>query len=128
MPCWLSLTADGDRTRRAEPLTEAWAMAREVPEVLAVGVNCCTLETAAAAVAPAHAASGRPVVVYPNSGEGWDGARRDWSGSATFDPAAALGWVADGARLVGGCCRVTPAQIGELARLLRGAEGASSVR
>jgi S-methylmethionine-dependent homocysteine/selenocysteine methylase len=30
--------------------------------------------------------------------------------------ALAAGWVADGARVVGGCCRVSPADIAELAR------------
>jgi homocysteine S-methyltransferase len=30
------------------------------------------------------------------------------------DPAAARRWVGAGARIVGGCCRVTPAMIAEL--------------
>ena len=40
VPCWLSMTAVGDRTRAGEPLAEAFAMAAEVTEVIAVGVNC----------------------------------------------------------------------------------------
>lgn len=39
-PCWLSLTVDGDRTRAGEPAADAFAMAADVDEVVAVGVNC----------------------------------------------------------------------------------------
>ena len=36
--------------------------------------------------------------------------RRSWAGTATFGPEHAAVWVASGARLVGGCCRVGPAR------------------
>ena len=40
-PCWLSLTCASPTTTRAgEPVAEAFAMARDVAEVIAVGVNC----------------------------------------------------------------------------------------
>ncbi|WP_208765335.1 homocysteine S-methyltransferase family protein, partial [Streptomyces albidochromogenes] len=39
------------------------------------------------------------------------------SGGATYDPGRVREWRAAGARLVGGCCRVGPAEIAELARL-----------
>ncbi len=114
IPCWLSLTADGERTRRGEPLAEAFAMAADVPEVVAVGVNCCSADTADRGV-PLARAAGRPAVVYPNSGEQWDGAGRHWVGDPTFGPERVGRWVGDGARLVGGCCRVGPGQIAEIA-------------
>ncbi len=117
VPCWLSLTAAGDRTRRGEPLAEAFAMAAEVPEVVAVGVNCCSAASADLDV-PLAGVTGLPVVVYPNSGEGWDGARRRWVGEPTFTADRVTSWVDRGARLVGGCCRVGPDQIAEVVRLL----------
>ena len=47
---------------------------------------------------------------------------RRWTGSRhPVDGAAAGGWIAAGARIVGGCCRVTPAQIGDMAASLRAA-------
>ena len=52
--------------------------------------------------------TGKPVVVYPNSGEDWDAVARSWRGSGPQLPGEVAGWVADGARLVGGCCRVDP--------------------
>jgi homocysteine S-methyltransferase len=69
-------------------------------------------------VALARAVSGKPVVCYPNSGEGWDVRARGWAGPRTFDPADTPAWVAAGARLVGGCCRVGPDDIRAVADAL----------
>ena len=85
VPVWLSLTTvlDDDgvvRTRRGERAADVFAMAAGVDAVIAVGVNC----TDPAGVGPAIAAaarSGKPVVVYPNSGEGWDAVGRRWTGT-----------------------------------------------
>jgi homocysteine S-methyltransferase len=123
VPVWLSLTTvvDGDgvvRTRRGEPAREVFAMARDVDAVVAVGVNCTDPDGVLAAVGAATA-SDRPVVVYPNSGERWDAAARRWAGTPGLSPTGALGWVAAGARLVGGCCRVGPADIAALAAVIR---------
>lgn len=114
VPSWLSLTNQGPVTRRGESLGEAFALAREVPEIIAVGVNCCSAVGLESILADAVASSGKPAVAYPNSGEGWDGPRRTWTGEPAFDPAAAPGWVRAGAALVGGCCRVTPADIADV--------------
>ncbi|MEZ5092994.1 homocysteine S-methyltransferase [Nocardioides sp.] len=117
VPCWLSLTAVGDRTRRDEPVAEAFAMAAEAPEVVAAGVNCCTADSADAALALAAVFPG---VVYPNSGEEWDPVGRRWAGAATFTVDRVRGWVDHGARLVGGCCRVGPDRIAEVSSIVRG--------
>ncbi len=114
MGCWLSLTCAGGQTRAGEPVEEAFAMARDVEEVIAVGVNCTEPGEVADLVRRAAAVSGLPVVVYPNGGEHWDAVRRCWAGEPTFEASEARDWVAAGARLVGGCCRVGPAQIGRL--------------
>jgi homocysteine S-methyltransferase len=119
VPVWLSLTTvvDGDgvaRTRRGEPAAEVFAMARGVTEVVAVGVNC----TEPAGVLPAleaASAAGVPLAAYPNSGEAWDAGARRWTGTGEVPADDAAAWVAAGARLVGGCCRVGPAGIAALA-------------
>jgi len=112
VPAWLSLSAAGGRTRAGEPLEEAFAMAAGVAEVIAVGVNCTTPADATAAVqlAGAHGAA----VVYPNSGQDWNAAARSWEGRSEFHPDDVTAWVAAGARLVGGCCRVGPEDISGL--------------
>ena len=123
VPVWLSLTtvvdADGlARTRRGELAADVFAMAADVAEVVAVGVNC----TAPASVLPglrAAAASGKPVVVYPNSGETWAAAARRWTGSPGVAQDDVLAWVSAGARLLGGCCRIRPDDISRLRATLR---------
>ncbi|KEF96362.1 hypothetical protein K883_03399 [Mycobacterium sp. TKK-01-0059] len=116
MPAWLSYTIDGARTRAGQPLTEAFAVAAGVDEIVAVGVNCCAPDDVLPAIASASEI-GKPVIVYPNSGERWDG--RAWVGPRTFATGLAAQWVSAGARIVGGCCRVGPADIAELAPLRR---------
>ncbi|KOT79710.1 homocysteine methyltransferase [Streptomyces rimosus subsp. pseudoverticillatus] len=120
VPAWLSFSAAGEHTRAGQPLEDAFALASDVPEVVAVGVNCCTPEDADQAVALAARASGKPVVVYPNSGESWDAQARAWCGTPAFSANRVASWTAAGARLVGGCCRVGPDAVAALARQLAG--------
>jgi homocysteine S-methyltransferase len=118
-PAWLSFTcADGAHTRRGEPVEAAFALAGASPRVVAVGVNCTAPEFVEELVSRARAVTAKPIVVYPNSGEGWDPVARAWVGrpGPTVDARTARAWVAAGARLVGGCCRVGPDRIAELAR------------
>jgi homocysteine S-methyltransferase len=110
-PCWLSITCAGERTRAGEPAVEAFSLARGVDEIVAVGVNCIDPADAYTLVQSARESTGKPVVVYPNSGERWDAAARAWIGPTTYRPKDVKDWISVGARLVGGCCRVGPAQI-----------------
>src|SRR5919202_1391992 len=87
---------------------EAFALARDSSAVIAVGVNCTDPAGVPAAVRLAAQVSGKPVVVYPNSGESWDARARTWRGPGRFDARDVEGGVGAGGRLVGGCCRVTP--------------------
>ncbi|MFD7111834.1 homocysteine S-methyltransferase [Streptomyces microflavus] len=118
LPVWLSYSVAGGRTRAGQPLEEAFAVAAGREAVVAVGVNCCDPAEAEEAVRVAVAVTGKPTVVYPNSGEGWDAGGRGWTGRSTFDPGRVRAWTGAGARLVGGCCRVGPDRIKELAGLL----------
>jgi homocysteine S-methyltransferase len=119
VPCWLSYTIAGDRTRAGQPLSEAFAVAAGTGQILAVGVNCCAPVDVAAAVSAARQVTGKPVVAYPNSGESWDGPRHQWDGRKELpgQPLVAR-WVAEGARIVGGCCRVGPADISAMAQAM----------
>jgi homocysteine S-methyltransferase len=122
VPIWLSLTTVVDRdgavrTRRGEPAAEVFTMAASSPSVLAVGINCTAPSGAAAAVAVA-ARTGRPVVAYPNSGEGWDAAVRRWTGEPGVAAEDVRTWVDAGARLVGGCCRIRPDHLRAMAAAL----------
>ena len=116
-PAWLSYSVAGATTRAGQPLAEAFGLVRGHPYVVAVGVNCSRPADAGAAVAVAAGASAKPVVVYPNSGEEWDAVARRWTGTPA--PFSVGEWVLDGARIVGGCCRITPADIATMTTALR---------
>jgi homocysteine S-methyltransferase len=120
---WLSLTAEDGRTRAGEPIEEAFALAGSCPEIIAVGVNCCPAPQVTDLTAMAASITGKPVVVYPNSGETWNAMSRSWSGDPSFRAADVRSWVQSGACLIGGCCRVGPVQIRELASALRAGSG-----
>jgi len=115
VPAWLSYTIDGTRTRAGQPLADAFAVATGVAEIVAIGVNCCAPDHVLPAIRMATNI-GKPVIVYPNSGERWDDQRRAWTGPSRFSGELARQWVAAGARIVGGCCRVRPADIADVRR------------
>jgi homocysteine S-methyltransferase len=108
VPAWLSYTISGDRTRAGQPLDDAFALAADVDEIIAVGVNCSAPDDVSPAITLASRITGKPVVVYPNSGESWNPTSHTWSGRPTFTPTQVTTWHAQGAQLIGGCCRVGP--------------------
>lgn len=112
------VSVSADSTGFAAPGSRAAALrtAASVPGVIAVGVNCCAPETVPPALAEVV---GVPLVAYPNTGERWDAATRTWRGAAAPLAAAVPAWTEAGARLVGGCCRSTPADIAAIAAALR---------
>lgn len=124
VPCWLSLTVAGSQTRAGEPLAEVFSMAGEVPNVIAVGVNCSAPDDVGPALEVARQSTGRPGVAYPNSGEGWNAQNRRWTGSPGFDSASVREWLGNGAALIGGCCRVGPDQIRQIAQTLQSIDDA----
>jgi homocysteine S-methyltransferase len=118
---WVSFScADGAHLRSGAPIEEGIAAVDGAPGVLAVGINCTAPGHVDELVGRMRAATALPIVVYPNSGEGWDAVARRWTGAGAgrVDAAAASRWLALGATLVGGCCRVTPDQIAGLAPAL----------
>ena len=113
---WFSFScADDEHISDGTPLSEVAAELAplyEAGRLVAVGVNC---------VPPSHVpnlvrrvvAAGVPAVAYPDSGEVWDPRTAAWTGSGEAEGfgEAALGWCAEGAVLVGGCCRTGPEHI-----------------
>ena len=118
---WMSFTSpDGIHTSHGEPLTECARLLDRVPNVIAIGVNCVRPEVVGDAIRALRAGTSKAIVVYPNSGEQWDGQTRSWRGSWDHGSLAALApqWVSAGARMVGGCCRIGPREIAALDEVL----------
>ncbi len=115
MPAWVSFCCrDANHLHDGSALGEAIAAVKDVNSVFAIGANC---------TAPSHIseiirlvkqkAHGNRVIVYPNSGEVYDAATGTWLGLS--EPSGfrsmAADWIAAGADIIGGCCRIGPAHI-----------------
>ncbi|WP_226963736.1 homocysteine S-methyltransferase [Nostocoides sp. F2B08] len=116
---WLSLSTKGGRTCADESLEEAFAMAAEVDEIIAVGVNCCSPEDVLPGLEVARRVTDKPLVAYPNSGRTWDPRSRTWVGEPTFTLPMMGMWRRAGAKAIGGCCGVSPADIATLSACLQ---------
>lgn len=120
LAAWFTFTCrDQLRVAHGELLRQCAAAVASFPQTIAIGVNCTHPTFISALIAELRAASDKPVIAYPNSGEGWDAQNRCWTG--TSDPQAyrmkAAEWFAAGAQIIGGCCRTRPAHIREVASL-----------
>ena len=122
---WISFSSpDGIHTSHGESLTECARQLDGVRNLIAIGVNCVKPEIVGMAIHSLRSGTEKPIVVYPNSGERWDGRTHDWHGSRDHASLAELApqWISAGARMIGGCCRVGPPEIAGLAKAL--AQGA----
>jgi len=122
-PAWLSFSCrDGARVCHGELFEDCVALAEASDQVVAVGVNCTAPRHIEVLLRRGRAATTKPLVAYPNRGEGWDAARRCWIEDDVPTAAElgeqALAWRAAGARLIGGCCRTTPEDVRAMARAL----------
>lgn len=122
---WFSFTArDATHISDGAPIAE---VARELghERIVAVGVNCVPPSIVPGLLNELRGVTDRPLVAYPNSGEGWDAEARRWSGVPDGPDFVndSPGWRQAGARLIGGCCRVGPADIIELRDRLLGESG-----
>lgn len=120
---WCSFTCrDSCHVAHGERLDDCAAVIGGLPQTVAIGVNCTRPGLIAELIGELRGASSKPVVVYPNSGEGWDAERRSWTvaGTGTRDAAAfgrmAEEWFGKGAQIVGGCCRTGPEYVAEIKR------------
>jgi homocysteine S-methyltransferase len=115
---WLSFQCrDSSSTAAGESVDDAFAVAADVPGVVAIGVNCLSPRYVPDLVERAVTVSGRAAVAYPNGGDVWDAAQRRWvaDDGDRFDPAVVGGWAELGATWLGGCCGTGPAEIAALA-------------
>ena len=118
---WISFSCrDGYRIADGEPIARAAALVDGCDRVTAVGVNCTPPQHVSSLIEAIGAVTDKRIVVYPNSGERWDGAGRCWSGEPDTSGFVELarGWASQGVWAVGGCCRVGPETIRQLARVL----------
>lgn len=123
MPAWISFSCrDGQSLWDGTPLRRVIAAIEANPRILALGVNCTAPEYVAELLREAASATDKPLVAYPNSGEGYRPADKTWAPvSRRIDWGRdCLAWHRSGARLIGGCCRSCPDAIRALRAALLG--------
>lgn len=116
---WFSFSCQNERlVSHGETLAACAAVVNHCPNAVAFGVNCTAPQFVEGLLQAVAGVTRKPLLAYPNLGGAWDGLEHVWRGGEEWDWAAAGSrWLAAGARLVGGCCRTTPAHIQQLAGL-----------
>lgn len=122
-PAWLSFSCRDERSiSDGTPIAEVAADLALHPTIRALGINCTAPRYVVSLIREIRrGAPDKAVVVYPNSGERYDADNNRWLGTVTpFDCATAAGeWLAAGATLIGGCCRMGPAHIAAMKAAVR---------
>ncbi|XP_009800628.1 homocysteine S-methyltransferase 2 [Nicotiana tabacum] len=118
-PAWLSFNSkDGINVVSGDSLSECAAIGESCEKVLAVGINCTPPRFILDLIRSINQVTTKPILIYPNSGESYDGDRKEWvrnTGIADEDFVPYVNkWCEAGASLVGGCCRTTPNTIREI--------------
>lgn len=119
-PCWTSFCCqDGNALQDGTSIEQAVALFEDIETVFAVGVNCTPPEYIAPLIQKIHALVPEKIVIaYPNSGERYR--RGAWSGKRALErwQEDCRQWIDCGAKIIGGCCRIGPKEIGQLAKML----------
>jgi homocysteine S-methyltransferase len=119
-PFWISFCCgDSEHLHDGNLLADAAGLFLPLPGLVAVGVNCVDPGLVNGLIATLRAAGGgKPIVVYPNSGAQYDAERKRWHGQESAGQWAeqAVEWYRAGASLIGGCCRIGPDHILQLAK------------
>jgi homocysteine S-methyltransferase len=119
---WMSFSCqDGAHLSDGSPLAAAARICDTGTRVAAVGINCTRPEHISELISVVRNATEKPVIVYPNAGGRYDAARKTWEGDTPRHdwPALVAEWRDLGAEVIGGCCRVGPADISRMrSRLL----------
>ncbi|XP_073708518.1 homocysteine S-methyltransferase YbgG [Garra rufa] len=118
---WLSFSCkDSHNISSGRRFSEAVQVACRSSQLMAVGVNCCPAPLVKPLLesAKSHKKADLSWVIYPNSGEEWD-PKTGWkTKKRTSFAKLSLDWKEQGALWIGGCCRVSPADITELKQQL----------
>jgi len=114
---WFSFSCrDGQHISDGTPIAECAAYLDQFPQVAAIGINCTPPRFIPSLIRAVFEVTQKPILVYPNSGETYDVARKHWFGESipaefgTFSRE----WRKLGASGLGGCCRTRPAHIRQI--------------
>ena len=133
IPAWICFTSvDGENAPSGETFAECLETLNRSNNICAVGINCAPPQFMDDLIRKFSKLTKKAIVVYPNSGEVWDGKAKKWLPSQCFGDAEfemfAPKWRDLGAKLIGGCCRTTPSTIKAISRDLKRKKSSSGKR
>jgi homocysteine S-methyltransferase len=111
---WISFSArDEKHISEGQEFAECVKSLEEYQQVVAIGINCTSPNYIPSLMMEAKKETDKPLLTYPNSGEGYIAEKHDWDGHPVTESFGeeARKWYDAGARLIGGCCRSTPEDI-----------------
>lgn len=114
---WFTFTAkDGEHISNGERIADVAAFLDKQPQAIAIGINCTSPLHITSLVREIKKNTGKPIIVYPNSGEYYSAVTNTWHGETSSDKFGLQSkeWHENGATLIGGCCRTTPGHIREI--------------
>ncbi|CAA0823068.1 Homocysteine S-methyltransferase 3 [Striga hermonthica] len=123
IPAWFSFTSnDGNHAASGDPIEECALVAENSARVIGVGINCTPPRHILGLIQSIKSVTTKPILIYPNSGETYDGNTKEWMPSMSasdVDFVSYVGkWREAGASLIGGCCRTTPNTIAAISKVL----------
>ncbi|KAI4357822.1 hypothetical protein L6164_001746 [Bauhinia variegata] len=124
IPSWICFTSvDGENAPSGERFKDCLDVINKSDKVIAVGINCAPPHFMENLISKFKLLTKKAIVVYPNSGEIWDGKAKKWLPSKCFNDdnfgVHAKKWRDAGAKIIGGCCRTTPSTIEVISKALR---------
>lgn len=128
IPSWICFSSvDGERAPSGESFEECLDVINKSKKVAMAGINCASPHFVESLIRKFNKLTDKAIVVYPNSGEIWDGKAKKWLPSHCSDDddfeSLALRWRDSGAKLIGGCCRTSPSTIQGISRALKRRSG-----
>lgn len=123
MTAWVSLSVgeNHDRLCDGTDFATVCAFLNAQPQVVAIGINCTAMTNVLPTLQHLAPLTAKPLVVYPNNGDTYDPSDKSWHQNPhalSFKDAVPT-WQQAGARIIGGCCRTTPADIRQIAAVLQ---------
>ncbi|XP_047971998.1 homocysteine S-methyltransferase 1 [Salvia hispanica] len=124
IPSWICFSSvDGENAPSGESFEECLDVINKSSRVGAVGINCAPPHFVLSLIQRFKLHTDKAIVVYPNSGEIWDGIAKKWLPSKCFDDdkfeVFTTRWRDAGASLIGGCCRTSPCTVRAISKVLK---------
>jgi len=126
-PSWISFVGkDHHHVSSGDLMKDCVSLFTNTSSVIAVGCNCCPPDIVEGLLESCKEGlnqSNQLLMCYPNSGEEWK--NHEWHSSnlqneTGMDLASIVPrWINKGAKIIGGCCRVTPMDIQAISNIVQ---------